>query len=105
MSGQRGEGPPTSGGPSSGRAARPGWGRVLLVVLVRPLLWPTAVVQAARLVPRGWWRRRPFLPVPPRGYVRFRTLTAAGDAGRAAPDPAEVLTWLRWCRDWPAAAR
>lgn len=105
MSGHRDEGSSTIGEPGPVRAAERGWGRVLLVVLARPLLWPTALVQAARLVPRGWWRRPPFLPRPPRRYVRFRTLTAAGDAGRAAPDPAEVLTWLRWCRDWPAAAR
>ncbi|HEX6310035.1 MAG TPA: hypothetical protein VF152_00245 [Acidimicrobiia bacterium] len=62
----------------------------------RPRLWPTAAVQARRLVPPGWWRRAPFLPLPARDYVRFRLRTQYGAAG--TPEPADVVTYLEWCR-------
>jgi hypothetical protein len=44
-----------------------------------------------------WWRRPPFLPVPDADYVRFRLETQYGTGG--APDPADVVVYLRWCRD------
>jgi hypothetical protein len=76
----------------------------MIAVLRRPSLWPTAAVQARRLVPRGWWRRSPFLPVPSRGYYRFRMETQYGDpAHRPAPD--DLVTYLHWCRLWNRAAR
>ena len=37
-----------------------------------PSLWPTALRQLRRLTPPGWWRRRPFLPVPSGDYLAFR---------------------------------
>ena len=71
--------------------------RVAAAVAARPRLWPTAIVQLRRLAAPGWWRRRPFLPLPDRDYLRFRLLTAYGDPDRdAAPD--DVVTYLRWCR-------
>jgi len=54
-----------------------------LVVLARP----------------GWWRRWPPLPVPDRGYLRFRLLTQYGDADRQ-PAAEDVVSYLRWCRDY-----
>ena len=69
-------------------------------VAVRPGLWPVAVVQARRLAAPGWWRRWPPLPLPDPAYLRFRLQTAFGDTG-AAPAPADVVAYLRWCRRFP----
>jgi hypothetical protein len=66
----------------------------------RPALWPIAARQLRRTVPRGWWRHRPFLPVPPAEYLRFRLLTQYGDDWHAL-DPADVLDYLSWCRTQP----
>lgn len=73
-------------------------GAAARVVAVHPSLWRIGVRQALALAPRGWWRRRPFLPLPAPDYVRFRLQTAYGGAGDRAPDPADLLTYLRWCR-------
>ena len=69
----------------------------VLRLLAHPGLWPTALRQATRLARRGWWRRPPFLPLPDRGYLRFRLETAYGDDGVA--DPGDLVAYLRWCRD------
>jgi hypothetical protein len=68
-------------------------------VLRHPSLWPTALRQARRTVPKGWWRSSPFLPLPRREYVEFRLLTQYGDAAHP-PEVEDVLNYLRWCRDW-----
>ena len=65
-----------------------------------PSLWSTGLRQYRRLVPRRWWRRRPFLPVPDAGYLRFRLQTAYGDEEQR-PAPDDLVTYLRWCRRWP----
>ena len=74
---------------------------VAMAVLRSPALWPTAARQLRRSARRGWWRRPPFLPLPSADYVRFRLLTQYGEA--TAPSPDDVVRFLRWCRDWPAA--
>ena len=74
--------------------------RAVPAVLARPRLWPTALRQWRRLVPAGWWRRWPFLPVPPAEYVRFRLLTQYGD-DEHAPEPEDVVNYLTWCRSLP----
>lgn len=51
------------------------------------------------LAPPGWWRRPPFLPLPAPDYLRFRMETAYGGAGDQEPDPGDLVTYLRWCRD------
>lgn len=68
----------------------------------RPDLWPVAVRQARRLARPGWWRTWPPLPLPDPAWLRFRLQTAYGDPDYA-PDPAEVLAWLSWCRDFDRA--
>ncbi|NNE72329.1 MAG: hypothetical protein HKN26_01560 [Acidimicrobiales bacterium] len=80
------------------------WLRAAMAVLRRPDLWFTAVRQVGRLAPSGWWRRPPFVPVPDAEYLRFRLQTAYGDADRD-PEPADVVTYLQWCRAWPHLAR
>lgn len=71
-----------------------------LAVLRHPPLWPTAARQLRRTARRGWWRRPPFLPLPSTDFVQFRLLTQYGDA--ATPTHGDVVSYLRWCRDWPA---
>jgi len=73
------------------------WVRVGVALAARPGLWPTAVRQARRLAPTGWWHRSPFLPLPARDYLRFRLITQYGDDERR-PVPADVLNYLTWCR-------
>jgi len=77
---------------------------VVRAVAARPRLWPTAARQAARLTPRRWWRRRPFLPVPDRSWLRFRAETQYGDPDRA-PDAADVVAWLQWARRFAAVRK
>jgi hypothetical protein len=73
--------------------------RAVVAVAARPALWATAAVEVLRLAPVGWWRRRPFLPLPDTGYLRFRLKTQYGDAAHV-PEPHDLVTWLRWCRDF-----
>lgn len=86
-------------------AARRGWLAKAAVAIARhPSLWPTATRQVFVLAAPGWWRRSPHLPWPDPAYLRFRMQTAYGDADRA-PEPGDVVTYLRWCRAWPSVAR
>lgn len=73
--------------------------RAAAVVAARPWLWATGVRQMRRLVPARWWRRAPYLPLPDPAYLRFRMVTQYGDISHR-PEPADVLNYLRWCRDW-----
>lgn len=77
--------------------------RIVGALARRPDLLPTALIQALRLAPRGWWRTAPFLPVPASDYLRFRAVTAYGDPSRE-PDVDDVITWLSWSKVWPAVA-
>ncbi|MBN2622748.1 MAG: hypothetical protein JXA83_05240 [Acidimicrobiales bacterium] len=75
------------------------WARGAAVVVARhPTLWLTGLRQVLVLAAPGWWRRRPFLPLPAPGYLRFRLQTAYGGAGDHAPEPDDLVTYLRWCR-------
>ncbi len=73
-----------------------------LAVGRHPSLWPTAAVQVRRLAAPGWWRHRPFLPLPDPAYLRFRLETQYGSD--RDPAPADVLTYLRWCRRFPSGS-
>jgi hypothetical protein len=73
--------------------------RAVAAVARHPSLWTTGVRQAALLAAPGWWRRRPFLPLPSQDYLRFRLQTAYGGEGDRPPDPGDLVTYLRWCRD------
>lgn len=70
----------------------------LMAVLRRPLLWPTALGQLVRLAAPGWWRRRPFLPLPAPGYLHLRIVTMYGGDGTRPIEPDDLVTWLHWCR-------
>jgi hypothetical protein len=73
-------------------------------VAVRPRLWAVGVVQLFALARRGWWRQRPFLPLPDRDYYRFRLQTMYGDPDHAA-EPGDVVAYLEWCRRFRQALR
>lgn len=76
------------------------WGLTAVrAVLGHPSLWWVGLRQALVLARPGWWRRRPFLPLPDPGYLRFRLQTAYGGPGDRAPAPADLVTYLRWVRD------
>ncbi|MFK8023639.1 MAG: hypothetical protein AB8G26_06720 [Ilumatobacter sp.] len=77
--------------------------RAGVAVVRRPSLWPTAVRQMRRTAPPGWWRQRPFLPLPSGEYLRFRLLTQYGDADHRW-EPDDVVAYLGWCRSWDESA-
>ena len=67
-------------------------------VLRHPSLWRTGLRQVRLLAQPGWWRRRPFLPVPDPAYLRFRLETAYGGRGDQVPAPDDLVAYLRWVR-------
>lgn len=71
--------------------------RIGAAVARHPSLWPTAVRMWRRTTPHGWWRRRPFLPVPAADYVHFRLVTQYGAAVHSI-ESADVLNYLSWCK-------
>ncbi len=75
-----------------------------VAVLAHPRLWPTAVRQWRRTTPPGWWRRRPFLPVPTRDYLQFRLVTQYGTVDHPV-GAADVLNYLTWCQDQERSRR
>jgi hypothetical protein len=58
---------------------------------------PLAVSAAWRFRARRWYRRPPFLPLPPREYMAWRMETAYGSAD-ALPSRSELVRYLRWTR-------
>ena len=70
---------------------------VLVALLLHPELWLTAARQVGRMAPRQWWKKPPFLPLPEPDYLRFRMETQYGSE-HTAIDPADLITYLRWCR-------
>ena len=63
--------------------------------IVRPRLLAAMLRAAWRFRARGWWRRPPFLPIPPREYMEWRMHTAYGDGDRA-PTMVELTRYMRW---------
>ncbi len=97
--------PPDTGHRAAPTAGRIRWALAATGALVRhPELWTTAVRQALVLAPPGWWRSRPWLPWPDPAYLRFRLQVAYGDPNRR-PEPADLVTYLHWCRAWPRVTR
>ena len=75
------------------------WNRLVLVLVLRSLRDPALGVALLRVAwrfrKRGWYRQVPFLPLPAREYVRWRMLTAYGDAD-AVPPAEDVARYARW---------
>ena len=75
------------------------WTKAILAVAGRPWLWGTGIRQVLRLTPTGWWKHRPFLPLPAKDYLSFRMQTAYGDQNHPVV-AADLVTYLDWCRSW-----
>lgn len=77
------------------------WFRLTTVLalrsLRRPRLGADLLGVAWRFRARGWYRRFPFLPLPPREYVQWRMHTAYGHHD-AVPPPEDVERYARWVR-------
>jgi hypothetical protein len=86
------------GSPGAASPWRAAAGPLLRALIVRPWLWPPAVVAAVRLARRGWWRRWPPVPLPDPDYWRFRMVTAYGGEGDRPPTVEDVVAYLEWCR-------
>ena len=63
--------------------------------LRRPRLIPHLLGTAWAFRARAWYRRPPFLPLPPASYLRWRMETAYGDPD-AVPTDEELERFLRW---------
>jgi hypothetical protein len=72
--------------------------RYLGMGLRHPGLIPALFGAAWAFRARGWYRRPPFLPVPPESYLRWRLDTAYGDPD-AVPPEEEFIRYLRWTRE------
>ena len=75
------------------------WPRLLIVLAWRGVRNPRTGSALARVGWRfrslGWYRRFPFLPLPPADYVRWRVYTAYGDAD-AIPPADDIVRYARW---------
>jgi hypothetical protein len=78
------------------------WSALAARLALRALVNPRLALDLARLAwsfrARAWYRRPPFLPLPPRDYVRWRMFTAYGDED-AVPPPEDVVRFARWRRE------
>ncbi len=77
------------------------WSGLTARLALRAILNPRLAVDLARLAwsfrARDWYRRPPFLPLPPREYMRWRMFTAYGDEA-AVPPVSDVVQFARWRR-------
>jgi hypothetical protein len=75
------------------------WPRLALALAARALLNPALAADLLRVAwrfrSRRWYRRPPFLPLPPREYVRWRMHTAYGDHD-AVPPVEDIVRYARW---------
>lgn len=78
------------------------WPALATALVLRAAVRPRLALDLLRLVwsfrARGWWRRPPFLPLPPRAYIRWRMFTAYGDES-AVPPVDDVIRFARWRRE------
>jgi hypothetical protein len=75
------------------------WSRLALTLALRAAIRPGLAADLLRVAwrfrARGWYRRAPFLPLPPPEYVRWRMYTAYGDEG-SVPPAEDVVRYARW---------
>lgn len=82
---------------------RPGsWSTLLARLAWHAVTSPRLAIDLTRVAwsmrARDWYRRAPFLPLPPREYVRWRMFTAYGDEN-AVPPVDDVVRFARWRRE------
>jgi hypothetical protein len=79
-----------------------GWPALVGRLALRALVNPRLALDLLRLLwsfrARDWYRRAPFLPLPPADYMRWRMFTAYGDE-RAVPPLDDVVRFARWRRE------
>ncbi len=77
------------------------WTRLALRLASRCVLHPRLALDLWSMLwafrARDWYRRAPFLPLPPREYVRWRMYTAYGDEA-AVPPVEDVIRFAQWRR-------
>lgn len=61
----------------------------------RPRALPNLLRAAWAFRAQRWYRRPPFVPLPPLSYMRWRLETAYGDA-QAQPSDDELERYLAW---------
>ena len=75
------------------------WLRLALALTGRAVVNPALAADLLRVAwrfrARRWYRRAPFVPLPPREYVRWRMHTAYGDHD-AVPPAEDVVRYARW---------
>jgi hypothetical protein len=78
------------------------WTGLALRVTLHACVRPRLALDLVRLVwsfrARDWYRRPPFLPLPPAEYMRWRMFTVYGDEN-AIPPVADVVRFARWRRE------
>ena len=78
------------------------WPSLTLRLMLRAVVRPRLALDLVRLTwsfrARDWYRRPPFLPLPPLEYVRWRMFTAYGDE-HAVPPVDDVIRFARWRRE------
>lgn len=79
-----------------------GWPSLVARLALRALVNPRLALDLVRLAwsfrARNWYRRAPFLPLPPADYLRWRMFTAYGDE-RVVPPLEDVVRFARWRRE------
>ena len=78
------------------------WPSLTIRLILRAAVRPRLALDLVRLTwsfrARDWYRRAPFLPLPPAEYVRWRMFTAYGDE-YAVPPIDDVIRFARWRRE------
>jgi len=78
------------------------WTALVARLTLRAALRPRLALDLLRLAwsfrARGWYRRPPFLPLPPPEYLRWRMFTAYGDEA-AVPPLEDIVRFARWRRE------
>lgn len=71
------------------------YARIAGMAVRRPRMIPYLIRAAWAFRARDWYRKPPFLPLPPRSYLRWRLDTAYGDPDAEPPvdDFERYLVW------------